>query len=583
MKKRCFIPFLTLVLLLAGSLLFENTKASGKENTGIENSDESLSQLIIIFSEDRGALNRKYNVESSPEYFERFEQFYSDWSSRLEAIDFDALPHEEKVDYKLLQNLINSSAYFLEAERRTFESIRHWLPDVESIMELVNERRIGLKPDGQSVAQSMHNWKLQVEELMQEMRNQEVMLRHETIALDDALSELQSGISYIHDFYMGYDIEYTWWADRAYEALDEAFEEYRDFVSGNYDASAEQMDESGIVGNPIGAEEIARRIEFEMISYSAEELIEIAEHQFAKIEVEMRRISNALGYGDDWHAALEHAKQRAVPVGEKPELILRLHHESVDFLNEHDLITIPDLVEETWRMGMMSPQRQRVNPFFTGGEQITISYPTNTMEHDEKLMSMRGNNPHFNRATVHHELIPGHHLQGFMTRRYSTHRGIFSTPFWGEGWALYWELLLWDLGFAETLEDEIGMLFWRSHRYARIIFSLNYHLGNWTPQQSIDYLVERVGHEYANAEAEVRRSFAGSYDPMYQVAYMIGGMQFYALYKDLVDTGIMTAKEYHDIVLKSGRMPVRMVKSIVTEEELQRDDIEEWDFADYIW
>ncbi|MEX0639298.1 MAG: DUF885 family protein, partial [Balneolaceae bacterium] len=148
---------------------------------------------------------------------------------------------------------------------------------------------------------------------------------------------------------------------------------------------------------------------------------------------------------------------------------------------------------------------------------------------------------------------------------------------------LYWEQLLWDLGFAETLEDEIGMLFWRSHRYARIIFSLNYHLGNWTPQQSIDYLVERVGHEYANAEAEVRRSFAGSYDPMYQVAYMIGGMQFYALYKDLVDTGIMTAKEYHDIVLKSGRMPVRMVKSIVTEEELQRDDIEEWDFADYIW
>jgi hypothetical protein len=28
------------------------------------------------------------------------------------------------------------------------------------------------------------------------------------------------------------------------------------------------------------------------------------------------------------------------------------------------------------------------------------------MEHDFKLMSMRGNNPHFNRATVHHELIP---------------------------------------------------------------------------------------------------------------------------------------------------------------------------------
>ena len=34
------------------------------------------------------------------------------------------------------------------------------------------------------------------------------------------------------------------------------------------------------------------------------------------------------------------------------------------------------------------------------------------MEHADKLMSLRGNNEHFARATVHHELIPGHHLQG---------------------------------------------------------------------------------------------------------------------------------------------------------------------------
>jgi uncharacterized protein (DUF885 family) len=224
-----------------------------------------------------------------------------------------------------------------------------------------------------------------------------------------------------------------------------------------------------------------------------------------------------------------------------------------------------------------------VSPFFLGGEVIRISYPTNTMSHDAKRMSMRGNNPHFNRATVHHELIPGHHLQGFMNRRYSTYRSPFRTSFWGEGWALYWELLLWDKGFAETPEDRIGMLFWRTHRYARIIFSLNYHLGNWTPQQSIDYLVNRVGHEYANAEAEVRRSFTGGYGPLYQIAYMIGGMHFYSLYQDLVEEGDMTAKEFHDQILKEGSIPVRMVKSILTNEQLQKDEIEDWNFADYVY
>ena len=48
------------------------------------------------------------------------------------------------------------------------------------------------------------------------------------------------------------------------------------------------------------------------------------------------------------------------------------------------------------------------------------------MAHEDKLMSMRGNNVHFSRATVHHELIPGHHLQQFMTARYSTQRRPFA-------------------------------------------------------------------------------------------------------------------------------------------------------------
>ena len=44
-------------------------------------------------------------------------------------------------------------------------------------------------------------------------------------------------------------------------------------------------------------------------------------------------------------------------------------------------------------MEMMSPDRQRVNPFFLGGDMIQVSYPTADMTDDEKLMSLRGNNP----------------------------------------------------------------------------------------------------------------------------------------------------------------------------------------------
>jgi uncharacterized protein (DUF885 family) len=166
-----------------------------------------------------------------------------------------------------------------------------------------------------------------------------------------------------------------------------------------------------------------------------------------------------------------------------------------------------------------------------------------------------------------------------MTERYNAHRRAFATSFWGEGWALYWEFLLWDLGFPRTPEDRVGMLFWRMHRAARIIFSLGFHLGTMTPQQCIDFLVDRVGHERANAEAEVRRSFNGTYSPLYQVAYMIGGLQFQALHREFVQGGRMSNRDFHDAVLRNGRIPVEMVRAILRNEPPARNFSAGWRFA----
>ena len=160
------------------------------------------------------------------------------------------------------------------------------------------------------------------------------------------------------------------------------------------------------------------------------------------------------------------------------------------------------------------------------------------------------------------------------------HRTLFDTPFMTEGWALYWEMLLWDQGFAKTPEDRIGMLFWRMHRSARIIFSLRAHLGTMTPREAIDFLVERVGHERANAEAEVRRSFNGTYPPLYQVAYMLGGLQFRALHAELVQSGKMSNRDFHDAILQGGPMPVELVRARLMGLPLSRDYRASWRFAD---
>jgi len=200
------------------------------------------------------------------------------------------------------------------------------------------------------------------------------------------------------------------------------------------------------------------------------------------------------------------------------------------------------------------------------------------MQHEQKMMSMRGNNIHFSRATVFHELVPGHHLQGFMADRYRSYRSTFSTPFWGEGWALYWEMLFWDLNFPKTPENKVGMLFWRMHRSARIVFSLSFHLGQMTPEQCIEYLVKRVGHEVDNATAEVRRSFNGTYSPLYQAAYMLGGLQIRALQKEFVGSGKMSNRAFHDNLLKQNRIPIEMMRASLTNQKLSRDFVSNWKF-----
>ena len=143
------------------------------------------------------------------------------------------------------------------------------------------------------------------------------------------------------------------------------------------------------------------------------------------------------------------------------------------------------------------------------------------------------------------------------------------TPFWTEGWAFYWEMILWDRGFPGTPENKIGALFWRMQRCARIQFSLRFHLGEWTPEQCIEYLIEKVGHERVTAEGEIRRSFNGYYSPLYQAGYMIGALQFYALRNELVETGHMIEKEFHDAVLKENNMPIEMVRALLKNEPLE--------------
>ncbi|MEQ8523397.1 DUF885 family protein [Gracilimonas sp.] len=569
--QKSLLTFLTILLFFSFQYEIEAQPSSSP-----------IEDAIIVYQEDHGALSRKYSVESSEQYFIRFEEFYTQWLGYLDDTDFQGLTHSQQVDYLLFKNDVERSLYFLQADFKRFNDVSERIPSRTEMMDFITQRRSGTSMEGKTVAARFNEWNYKTQKLLKDLEQTPKLSKQNAGFVAGVIKERREAITEAYEFYYGYDPDFSWWVEEPFKALTSSLEEYGQAIAEHYNQNPKDDDGSGIIGNPIGEDEINRRLGFEMISYTPQELIDIANEQYAWTYNEMLKASRELGYGDNWKAALEYVKTTHVPAGEQPPLVKDLAEEAITFLEDRDLVSIPPLAKETWRMVMLSPEWQKIAPFFLGGETVRIAYPTNTMTQEEKMMSMRGNNPHFSKAVVHHELIPGHHLQQFMNRRYETHRQMFRTPFWTEGWALYWEFVLWEKDFPNNPEDKIGMLYWRMHRAARIVFSLNYHLGNWSPQECIDYLVDKVGHEYANAEAEVRRSFEGNYGPLYQIAYMVGAMQFYSLRLEQVESGQMTEKEFHDAILQNGSIPVAMVKALLTNQELSKDFTSNWKFGDYI-
>jgi len=592
-----------------------------------------LAPVVERYTADQQSLARRYDANDSPAQRRRMRGFAVSWRTRLREIDFERLNQEGRADYVLLDNLLTHQLAVLDRDDRKRGETAPLLPFADRLLSLQDTRRDLVAVDPAAAARALALVTRQVDSMraLFDVPNGSrttgasvaAGTASATVPAPDSatrprapaprvsrtvanraaenIDQVRAIVGNWYHYYDGYDPQFTWWVKSPFARVDSALNRYartlRERVvgippatlaansarsGGGAGAGAGPANDGPIVGDPIGAEGLREDLEHEMIPYTPQELIAIAEREYAFSLSEVKKAARDMGLGDDWKAAMEKVKDTYVEPGKQPEMIRDLARQAEAFFDAHDWVTIPPLAREDWRMEMLSPERQKVSPFFLGGEAILVSYPTADMTDEDKLMSLRGNNPHFSHATVFHELNPGHHLQGFMQARYNPHRRIFGTPFWNEGQSLYWEMFLWDHGFHATPEDRVGALFWRMHRSARIIFSLNFHLGKMTPDQAIQFLVDTVGFERANAEGEVRRSFNGSYSPLYQAGYMLGGLELRALHHELVDSGKMTDRAFHDAVLEGGAMPIAMVRARLARLPIAREGLAPWRFAEQL-
>jgi uncharacterized protein (DUF885 family) len=136
-------------------------------------------------------------------------------------------------------------------------------------------------------------------------------------------------------------------------------------------------------------------------------------------------------------------------------------------------------------------------------------------------------------STIYHEAVPGHHLQGATIRLVPLTRahklGFVSAH--GEGWALYSERLMDELGWFRTPETRLGFLCAHAFRAARVVVDIGLHTKRpiadgwpnagepWTFERAIDFMIRAGGMERPAATSEVLRYLSW---PSQATAYKLG-------------------------------------------------------------
>jgi uncharacterized protein (DUF885 family) len=121
-------------------------------------------------------------------------------------------------------------------------------------------------------------------------------------------------------------------------------------------------------------------------------------------------------------------------------------------------------------------------------------------------------------TTVYHEGVPGHHLQigqaVFNRATLNTWRRQFGgTSGHAEGWALYAERLMEELGYLDDPADRLGMLDGQRMRAARVVLDIGVHLGkqrpdgngSWDANYALEFMRSNVNMNDAFVRFEVNR------------------------------------------------------------------------------
>ncbi|WDE07677.1 DUF885 family protein [Thalassomonas viridans] len=175
--------------------------------------------------------------------------------------------------------------------------------------------------------------------------------------------------------------------------------------------------------------------------------------------------------------------------------------------------------------------------------------------------------PSFSLKTLtYHEAVPGHHFQislNMAQKDIGIMRQIAQFNAFTEGWALYSELVAYEMGMYENDPwGNLGRLQAEVYRAARLVVDTGLHHKRWTRAQAIEYFHQATGTAMSDVESAIDRYMAW---PGQALGYKLGMLKIVEL-RDWARTelkGRFDIKAFHDLVLLPGARPLAVLEQDV--------------------
>lgn len=293
---------------------------------------------------------------------------------------------------------------------------------------------------------------------------------------------------------------------------------------------------------------------------SPETIHEIGLSELKRIRAEMEKIAKEVGHKGDLNSFIEKLRNDPAQHNKTAEEIMRRNRE---ILTRSDA----NLPKVFGRLPKIPYDFKEIEPFRAAGAPAAYYYNAPDDLSRPAYFYVNVYKPESRpiytmEVLAYHEAMPGHHLQIALAQErkdWCDFRRFEHITAFIEGWALYSEILGYDLGGYRDPYSRFGQLTFDTWRSSRLVVDTGMHYFGWSRQKAIDFMKANTALSEQDIVSEIDRYIAW---PGQALAYKVGQLEILKLRKEAEEKlgGKFDLRAFHDHILEEGSIPLSTLR-----------------------